>query len=1105
MTSSNKMQSFNGKSSSSTNDINITLSASNGEAVDPRCTRTETIDIDYLAWLIANKDGCTHHIMYSDQSRCDTSILTRAIGLYNFALKNGKKDSKTGYCSVRTHFFKPHADNGRLNASKSLSLQSTFRYIRHAISGRIYRDFDIENCHPVLLEQYCKTRDIKCDQLTFFIRNREKMIKTLVDANPGLTRSDVKTMVLALLNGGTSGYDHLRTKTSRLVKFKGQVSSIIKKISELNPEIQAMVNAKKEEQGTDFNLKGSCMCIVLQDLENKCLSAMERAVCDYTKDPNAMHYCVPIHDGQQVPYAYAQTQEDVDALCRLQEEYVLRDTGYKVHVTEKLMNQHLDVLDSEPSDQDKNWANFTVNSLLMNDALDDIQPAELAQSFENSVKQRGRYTSDNVLKNLTKSSPDKKQTIAVCAPLGSGKSYQIERALKDRPKDVALLMVSFRRTFTDEMMGRFESLDFKDYRETQGGLNASNLLVQVESLHRIDVKSLPKRLIVILDESESITGQFSAPTARSELRKCIATFKLLMGYSETVLVLDGFLGQRTHDMLNAVRPSVPIECHVNTWTPPVKSAPLDTYYSHKEVWRRDVLDYAANARSEPIVVIGNSKKEIDILYAQIAKSDPSLVVRKYTSDPESPTEDLKDVNTAWSSVDIVMYTPTISAGISYDGDRFTRLFAYFTHQSCDYMTCCQMMSRVRSLSTRENRLYVSRTTAMHVDTKARIAKAMRHESHIAGMDVNPNSVMAWEYSLNDKDGAVKKIYNENDTFFKINLSNLEHNAKSKNDFFRQFVALRKSQGAICTANTCIPDESHQEMTRELKVRRDDNTAKECYKVASAPVITDEIAESLRAEKTPGPEAHYALRKHVLRCDYNVVPSAITSEFVETYESRTAKRTWRILKALCQNHEKNTRLKYRIAALCRHLKEELETDDTTESVRIQKHPLKMRIACLLLDTLMGYAYSDRVCLPKNGDVCKRAGFNDRLVRGLQMLAPTKVKSDFLQVLFGFRFPINTVPNTYKERIYRVNTVLSAGLGFTLINIEKGRNRMTKDLQISLNKGFILHDSGLYRPSKCPEEATPYHAYPTYIDSDNAYGNPLIGVHLMEDDDEDVVHM
>jgi hypothetical protein len=62
---------------------------------------------------------------------------------------------------------------------------------------KIYPENLEVNCHSSLLLQYCKKNDIKCDNLEYYVNNRDLVIITIVD-NYQLNKEDVKQLFFKL-------------------------------------------------------------------------------------------------------------------------------------------------------------------------------------------------------------------------------------------------------------------------------------------------------------------------------------------------------------------------------------------------------------------------------------------------------------------------------------------------------------------------------------------------------------------------------------------------------------------------------------------------------------------------------------------------------------------------------------------------------------------------------------------------------------------------------------------------------------------------------------------------------------------------------------------
>ena len=81
---------------------------------------------------------------------------------------------------------------GRLFA-QSASLQNLPREFRGAIASGLYHDLDMKNAHPSILLQYCKKNDIKCDNLEYYVANRNEIVSKIMN-DYKLEKEDVKQL-----------------------------------------------------------------------------------------------------------------------------------------------------------------------------------------------------------------------------------------------------------------------------------------------------------------------------------------------------------------------------------------------------------------------------------------------------------------------------------------------------------------------------------------------------------------------------------------------------------------------------------------------------------------------------------------------------------------------------------------------------------------------------------------------------------------------------------------------------------------------------------------------------------------------------------------------
>lgn len=213
---------------------------------------------------------------------------------------------------------------GRLFA-QSASLQNLPREFRGAI-GKNYHDLDMVNAHPSILLQYCQKNEIKCDELLYYVQNRNEVIsKIMADFN--MEKADVKQLMLSVMNGGKR--DGITDPF--FVKFKKECERIHTFIASLNPKLVKEVSKRK-----DFNVNGSITNIILCNLENEILLYTVQYLIK-----EGFHVDVLVFDGCMVRKEENKliTPEVLGGLSG----YVFEKCGYKIDFTEKELDTSIDL------------------------------------------------------------------------------------------------------------------------------------------------------------------------------------------------------------------------------------------------------------------------------------------------------------------------------------------------------------------------------------------------------------------------------------------------------------------------------------------------------------------------------------------------------------------------------------------------------------------------------------------------------------------------------------------------------------------------------------------------------------------------------------------
>jgi hypothetical protein len=371
--------------------------------------------------------------------------------------------------------------------------------------------------------------------------------------------------------------------------------------------------------------------------------------------------------------------------------------------------------------------------------------------------------------------------------------------------------------------------------------------------------------------------------------------------------MDANISDRTMNVLMEMRPKHDIFFHWNKF----KRAANDKYHFciDKQVWLAKLYDSVKN--DQKIVVPMNSFKEANTLENIIRKKFPDKKVKLYSSQTLSSEKNkhFADVHTYWSGIDILIYTPTVSAGISYELKHFDTLFGYFTDKSCDVETCRQMLGRIRNLSTNEHYICLD-GRYNNLPTSTDRIKELLYSSRsnlYKKLENNDNLALNFEF------GADGKIQYHESAYFVMWLENKRIENLSRNYFINRFIDQVADSGAsveeftleLLNANR---DEDSKITTRMLSIVKANYSGVkeeikdvECEFIASSPNIDmnefNDIRTKMSTQSDITSEDRGKYTKHRLISTYNWYGKTIDKSFVSDYEDYGVSSIFRNLRRI----------------------------------------------------------------------------------------------------------------------------------------------------------------------------------------------------------------
>jgi hypothetical protein len=491
-------------------------------------------------------------------------------------------------------------------------------------------------------------------------------------------------------------------------------------------------------------------------------------------------------------------------------------------------------------------------------------------------------------------------TLAVLAQMKLGKTKKLRAYLTEHfPVDgletPVIRILTFRQTFSNSISKDFP--DFTLYSSVTGDLDHvrhPRLIVQVESLHRLSLGGgappVPVDLLV-LDEAESILAQFNSGLHK-HFNSAFAAFQWMMQTARHVICMDANLSDRTYRTLERLRPAHPPHFHWNRFA----RAADDVYHftADQGAWLGRL--YATLRSGARVVLPTNSLTEARAYEEAVRREFPAKSVMLYSSEmaPSEKARHFGDVHSYWGSLDVLIFTPTCSAGVSFELEHFDTLFGYFCDVSCDVETCRQMLARVRNLRTREHYICICATGATLPTTTEAITRLIRDKR--AGLYRGVEDVaLQFEYGA---DGEIR-FYESN--YYHLWLETVRINNLSRNDFARRFIDQVADTGARVGALDASEPEAGAALLLAHRETRNALSTARCEVIAAAADLTPDEAASVRdalcsggGQQDVAPELRLAYEKYQLCEAYAWHGRPLSAAFVSDYQGFGARRVYRNL-------------------------------------------------------------------------------------------------------------------------------------------------------------------------------------------------------------------
>ena len=260
-----------------------------------------------------------------------------------------------------------------------------------------------------------------------------------------------------------------------------------------------------------------------------------------------------------------------------------------------------------------------------------------------------------------------------------------------------VLYFSCNRAFCASMIKDFEKHGFVSYMDkTKDFQYCERVIVSVESLCKVDFTDFD---LVIIDECETI---FSNLTGEMNLKNSclnnLGKFYRIMKNSKKLFFMDAYLSQRTYKAIEDIFK----DDLMNKKLVHIHNKRLPKKRIYKDVSKHHIFGEICEKlnKGESAVLCSGSNTLIKQIKEDIFNEVEGLTEDDIlVYDAQNPLPLGTNLNEKWKNKRLIMYSPTITAGISYTNEDwvFDNLFIYSVNvYSCLYRDTIQAHKRIRN-------------------------------------------------------------------------------------------------------------------------------------------------------------------------------------------------------------------------------------------------------------------------------------------------------------------------------------------------------------------------------------------------------------------------
>jgi len=517
------------------------------------------------------------------------------------------------------------------------------------------------------------------------------------------------------------------------------------------------------------------------------------------------------------------------------------------------------------------------------------KPIQLTDSSKFQIK----HISRNKLNSNTFTPYLGKKLLALQSEKGTGKTYNLLRSLFEENKSKppgSILFVSSRRTFGIKLSADLKKYGFRLYSEIdEHYIYDKRVICQIDSLLRLQRDKFD---LIIIDECESLARYLTSNhfTKSNKATTIVSNLEFRISDADNVIIMDADLSDRCLNNYTSIIGNTKeinkndTQVIINSFTP---YQDYTVKYMKYNTWLNQLLIFIMNKKRIVVPMASNAKAKD--LYSKLKKDFPEkniLLIHKETSEDEKLKKLLK-VNEIWVNYDVVIYTPTVCMGVSFDPEHFDNIFCYGCHNSLGAQEFCQMMHRVRNPKSKD--IYVSFDHYKYFDPiddtihYKQVEEMLCNDYYLTYHDINSNLIQKKFKRVGDE--RVMYYPYKDEPIYDLYIRNSMEVIENKLNFTANFFGYIKYKNYQYEFFECDDTEDIMKELKEIRKEREQEEKEKLIKdLLEAKTLTkDEYKEKImRKDKFLDEKSLMEIKKYNLIKNYEISDIDLSEDVIDEF-------------------------------------------------------------------------------------------------------------------------------------------------------------------------------------------------------------------------------